>query len=89
MVFVGFIIVYPLELKIKRGELMHMKWEYKVFELRHFLSLDKNSTIEEELNKYGEDGWELVGVLQKPYTTLGNPPKLDSDSIVFKKAVVG
>jgi hypothetical protein len=64
-----------------------MVWEYKVFTVDHFLSSDENLTIEEKLNKYGADGWELIGVLQKPYTTLGNPPKLDSDSIVFKKAI--
>jgi hypothetical protein len=64
-----------------------MKWEYKVITVDQFLSLDESLTIEEKLNKYGADGWELVGVLQKPYTTLGNPPKLECDSVVFKKAV--
>lgn len=62
-----------------------MKWEYKIFSMEHFLSEDSNLTVEEQLNKYGEEGWELVGVLEKPYTTLGNGPKLDSNSIVFKK----
>jgi len=65
-----------------------MKWEYKTFTVDHFLSLDSELTIEEKLNKYGEDGWELIGVLERPYNTLGNPSKLDSDSIVFKKPVV-
>lgn len=67
---------------------MIMKWEYKVFTVDHFLSSDSNLTIEENLNQYGEDGWELVGVLKEASTTLGNPSKLDSDSIVFKKGVV-
>ncbi|GAA0719160.1 hypothetical protein GCM10008905_06820 [Clostridium malenominatum] len=65
-----------------------MKWEYKMFTLDHFLSSDSNLTIEEQLNKYGEEGWELVGILEKPYTTLGIQPRLDSNSIVFKKSVI-
>ncbi len=64
-----------------------MKWEYKIFTVDHFLDVDNELTIEEKLNQYGEEGWELIGVLEKPYSTVGNPPKLDSDSIVFKKTV--
>ncbi|AYD39563.1 DUF4177 domain-containing protein [Clostridium fermenticellae] len=65
-----------------------MVWKYKMFTLDHFLNSDENLTMEEKLNKYGEDGWELVGVLERPFTGLGNPPKcLDMNSIVFKKAV--
>jgi hypothetical protein len=63
-----------------------MMWKYKVFTVDHFLSTDKDSTIEEQLNKYGADGWELVGVLQRIHT-IGKPTKIDSDSIVFKKAI--
>lgn len=64
-----------------------MKWQYKVFEIDQFLNSDKNLTLEEKLNKYGEDGWELVGVVEKPPVGVGWLPKIDSDSIVFKKAV--
>ncbi|WP_254306742.1 DUF4177 domain-containing protein [Clostridium sp. 001] len=40
------------------------------------------------MNKYGSKGWELVGILQKPYIKLGNPSKcLAVDSIVFKKPI--
>lgn len=64
-----------------------MKWEYKVFTLENFLNSEGNLSVEEILNKYGKEGWELTGVLEKPYTTLGNPPTLDTDSIVFKRQV--
>ncbi|RMD00275.1 DUF4177 domain-containing protein [Clostridium autoethanogenum] len=63
-----------------------MVWKYKTFTVDHFMSLDKNLTLEEKLNKYGAEGWELVGILQKPFAGLGNPPKyLNVDTIVFKK----
>ncbi|CAB1253710.1 MULTISPECIES: DUF4177 domain-containing protein [Clostridium] len=63
-----------------------MEWEYKVFTVDHFLSSQENLSIEELLNKYGKEGWELVGILQNLYKTLGKSSKLDSDLIVFKKS---
>lgn len=66
---------------------MHMKWQYKTFTIDQFLNSESNLTIEEKLNKYGQDGWELTEVLQKSNTTVGNPSQLDSDTIVFKKQV--
>lgn len=62
-----------------------MQWEYKVLTMDHFLNSESGLTLEEELNKYGVQGWELVGVMEKPFDTLGVPPKLDSNSIIFKK----
>lgn len=64
-----------------------MKWEYKIFTIEHFYNLNKSLDVEKALNDYGKDGWELVGVLQKHYPTLGNSCKLDNDSIVFKRAI--
>nr|WP_235807020.1 DUF4177 domain-containing protein [Clostridium tyrobutyricum] len=32
--------------------------------------------MEESLNEYGKDGWELVGILQNSYKTLGKPFKV-------------
>ncbi|MCC9295530.1 DUF4177 domain-containing protein [Clostridium sp. MT-14] len=63
-----------------------MEWKYKVFTVDHFLSSQENLSIEELLNNYGKDGWELVGTLQNSYKTLGKPSKLDSDLIVFKRS---
>ena len=57
-------------------------------EIESFGEIIQDLTLEEKLNKYGSDGWELVGVLEKPATGLGNPPEsLDRESIVFKKAI--
>ncbi|MCH3964606.1 MAG: DUF4177 domain-containing protein [Clostridium sp.] len=63
-----------------------MEWKYKVFTVDHFLSSEENLSIEELLNKYGKDRWELVGILQNSYKTLGKISKLESDLIVFKKS---
>ncbi|HLR35039.1 MAG TPA: DUF4177 domain-containing protein [Tissierellales bacterium] len=66
---------------------MSERWEYKVLTVDHFLSVDSDLTIEEKLNRYGENRWELIGFFQRSYTSLGYPPKLDNDSIVFKRQV--
>ncbi|MCI1945516.1 DUF4177 domain-containing protein [Clostridium luticellarii] len=63
-----------------------MEWKYKVFTVDHFLNSQRNLSIEELLNNYEKDGWELVGTLQSLCKTLGKPSKLDSDLIVFKKS---
>jgi hypothetical protein len=64
-----------------------MKWEYKVIIAEKFLSSADSLTVEEKFNEYGKDGWEFAGVLQKPYTTLGQDPKVDGDCIVLKRHV--
>lgn len=38
------------------------KWEYKVLKERHWLKGIRAEEIEEELNLWGEDGWELVAI---------------------------
>lgn len=41
-----------------------MKYKHKI------LSLYDNSTLERELNKYSEEGWEVVSVLYSAGITL-------------------
>ncbi|SHH65979.1 DUF4177 domain-containing protein [Clostridium intestinale] len=65
---------------------MNSEFRYKVLTVDNFLSLDNSLTIEEKLNKFGKDGWELVGIIQKQAQSLGNPSELNSDNIIFKKA---
>lgn len=37
-----------------------IKWEYKLEHFSLYVSHSRVGTIEERLNKYGVDGWELV-----------------------------
>ena len=47
-----------------------IKWEYKVVLLGNF-----DESIEETLNKYGEDGWELGNVAPNGRAILLKRPK--------------
>ncbi|ADK17067.1 MULTISPECIES: DUF4177 domain-containing protein [Clostridium] len=62
-----------------------MSWQYRIFTVERFLNSTDNLNLEEKLNKYGKEDWELTGVLQRHYATLGNQDKLEDDLIVFKK----
>ncbi len=64
---------------------MNAEWQYKVFSVDEFINLGNGTTIEDKLNEYGKDGWELVGIMPKKAQSLGNPSKLPEDSIVLKK----
>lgn len=64
-----------------------MKWEYDVISLSKFLNSDDDLTVQEQFDKYGAEGWELVCVLEKTFSGIGSPTKLDRDSLVFKRAI--
>lgn len=64
-----------------------MKWEYKVIKIDCIQNLGKPDNLQNELNSYGEEGWELVGVLTKPHIGEGWMPKPDDGSVIFKRAI--
>lgn len=64
-----------------------MKWEYKVIGINSVQNLGKPDDLQIELNSYGEEGWELVGVLKKPHNGKGWLPMPDDGSIIFKRLV--
>lgn len=64
---------------------MNAEWQYKVFTVDEFINTGNGGTIEDKLNEYGKDGWELVGIMPKKTQSLGNPSKLAEDSVVLKK----
>lgn len=64
-----------------------MKWEYKVFKIEDFSKFNETLKLQEELNSYGKEGWELTGFVYPPQTGVGWMPKLDIDSVVFKRQI--
>lgn len=64
-----------------------MKWEYKSMGLENSINLKDPSKFQEELNNYGLQGWELVGVIEAPTEGKGWLPRLNSDFIVFKRSI--
>jgi hypothetical protein len=59
------------------------KWEYKVAALE---SEDKDA--EKDLNKLGEEGWELVGapsIVTSPRQGQGNPGTSTKVKLIFKR----
>ncbi|WP_129595915.1 DUF4177 domain-containing protein [Anaerophilus nitritogenes] len=64
-----------------------MKWEYKVVEINSMQNIGDHSNLQNELNNYGEEGWELIGILKKPHVGVGWIPKSEDGSVVFKREI--
>jgi hypothetical protein len=47
-----------------------LRWEYKVETLGSAFSTPKDEEIEETLNEWGEQGWEIISVFQ---SSSGSP----------------
>ena len=47
-------------------------WEYRVETVGGFFSGVKDAELEEMLDEWGEDGWEVVAVHPREYTTKIN-----------------
>jgi hypothetical protein len=64
-----------------------MEWEYKVIKVENISKFSETIKLQEELNNYGKEGWELVGIFYPPQIGEGWMPKLDSDSVIFKRQI--
>lgn len=63
-------------------------WEYKVEKLN--ASLAANGRIEQLLNGYGKDGWELVNIVPQYSSSSNDNHQIDdiwveSNSFIFKR----
>lgn len=54
------------------------KWEYKTIHRRHPCAMK-----DEDLNRLGNDHWELAGIIHYTGTVIGSPPK--KIAFVFKR----
>lgn len=58
------------------------RWEYKIINIRsENYRLDPNASI--ELNKLGQDGWEMVGLTSVNFKSGAT----DNIAMVFKRAI--
>lgn len=64
---------------------MRKKWEYKVKGIDAILEADDDIDLEKKLNSYGEDGWELVGILDQVNSGWGSQPRVDTNLILLKR----
>ena len=64
-----------------------MEWEYKVIKTQDISKLTESTILQEELNNYGKQGWELVGFAFPPQVGNGWMPKLETESAIFKRLV--
>ncbi len=62
-----------------------MKWEYKVIGVDSILEADDDTQIEEKLNQLGEEGWELVGILDQVDSGFGFQPRVCYNHIMLKR----
>jgi len=63
-----------------------MTWEYKVMEIGKFQHMKNLNELQQTLNDYGLEGWELVGILQQENS--GWVPKAYDDVVTFKRPLV-
>jgi hypothetical protein len=66
-------------------EAMNKKWEYKVIGVNSVFEAKDDIKIENKLNALGEDGWELVGILDQVNSGWGTQPRVESNFILLKR----
>ena len=64
-----------------------MEWEYKVVSEENIPKFTEPEKLQVELNNYGKEGWELVEFVYPPQLGKGWMPKLDIDSVIFKRQI--
>lgn len=62
-----------------------MEWEYKTIAFDQFVNEKNELSIEEHLNVYGKEEWELVNMHEPKMQAYGQPNKLDESFMVFKR----
>lgn len=62
-----------------------MEWEYKVINDKDISKFSEPIKLQEELNNYGKEGWEVVSFVYPPQIGEGWMPRLDINSVVFKR----
>lgn len=64
---------------------MRKKWEYKVIGMDGALEGRHAIDLEEKLNELGDEGWELVNVLDQVDSRWGHQPRVENNFIMLKR----
>lgn len=70
---------------LNESEVDNMVWEYKVIKAETIMKSGESENFLNELDKLGVDGWELVGIFEKPQTGIGWIPKTEEPLAIFKR----
>lgn len=63
-----------------------MRWEYKIIQILDNEGLNNLAKLQDEFNKYGLDGWEVVEVLRQTPKGVGWLSNNEENFMVFKRA---
>ena len=63
-----------------------MKWECKIVQIEDNEGRDNFVKLQEEFNKYGSDGWEVVDILKQEPKGIGWLSNTEKSFAVLKKA---
>lgn len=64
---------------------MRKKWEYKVIGVDAIIKASDDKKLEAKLNALGEEGWELVGILDQVNSGWGVQPRVEYNLIMLKR----
>jgi hypothetical protein len=63
-----------------------MKWEYKIIQIEDNDGLNNLVKLQNDLNKYGSDGWEVVEILRQAPKGVGWLANTEKNALVLKRA---
>ena len=63
-----------------------MRWEYKIIQILDNEGLNNLAKLQDEFNKYGLDGWEVVEVLRQAPKGVGWLSNAEQNYMVLKRA---
>lgn len=67
---------------------MNEKWEYHVLGINNIMEAGDSTTLREELNKWGAEGWELINIVPQVDSHWGSQPRVEHNIFVFKRRVL-
>lgn len=67
---------------------MNEKWEYQVLGLDNIMEAGDAKDLRVELNRYGNEGWELISIVPQVDSHWGSQPRVEHNIFVFKRRIL-